>query len=123
MPGPGGIAMGAGALSGRVKSYYEAVRSLNDATAARQPFQAIPAFAAAAAADPDGALLLASSSKATYTKHRGLCSCALTCHRRIPNALLVTVAACNSDPLGPPCLRSGNQASKMSHMRLLGRRW
>lgn len=58
MPGTASIGSGAGALSGRTKSYYEAVRSLNDATAARQPFQAIPAFAATAAQDPDGTYLL-----------------------------------------------------------------
>ncbi|KAK9915316.1 hypothetical protein WJX75_007541 [Coccomyxa subellipsoidea] len=53
MPGTCSIGNGAGTLSGRMKSYYETVRSLNDATAARQPFQAIPSFAAAAAQDPD----------------------------------------------------------------------
>ena len=58
MPGTSSIANRAGTLSGRMKSYYETVRSLNDATAARQPFQAIPSFAAAAAQDPDGVLLL-----------------------------------------------------------------
>lgn len=40
---------------GRVKGYFEVVRSLNDALAARQPFQAISNFAAAAVKDPDGA--------------------------------------------------------------------
>ena len=45
---------GMAGLSGRMKSYAEAVRDLNDAVAARQPFPAVERFAAAAAADPDG---------------------------------------------------------------------
>ncbi len=58
MLGASSIPNGAGTLSGRMKSYHEIVRSLNNATAARQPFQAIPSFAAAAAKDPDGMPLI-----------------------------------------------------------------
>ena len=51
---PGG---GMAGLAGRMRSYVEAVRNLNDANLARQPFNAVSRFGAAAAVDPDGAHL------------------------------------------------------------------
>lgn len=58
MPSSGnGAGGGIAGLAGRMRSYAEAVRDLNDALNAEQPFQAVSRFAAAAAADPDGAFL------------------------------------------------------------------
>ncbi len=56
--GSGSVGGGIAGLVGRMRSYAEAVRDLNDAVNAGQPFQAVSRFAAAAAADPDGAFCL-----------------------------------------------------------------